>query len=103
MPNHRFGKHPPVRDYRTLRFKTYLKPGIAAPPPSYSVLPDLYKKLGTNDPTKLFPMDANDQYGDCTIAALAHAITVYQGKVGKKHIMSTKEAVKLYMHLTRRN
>jgi hypothetical protein len=100
MPNHRFGKHPPKRDYRTLRFKTYLTPGIAAPPPSYSVLPDLYKGLGTNDPTKLFPMDANDQYGDCTIAALAHAITVYQGKVGKKHIMSTKDTVKVYLHLT---
>src|SRR6266705_592137 len=30
MANYRFGKHPPKVDYRTLRFKDYLKPGIAA-------------------------------------------------------------------------
>ena len=38
MPNYRFGKHPPKVDYRTLRFKNYLTPEIAAPPASYNVL-----------------------------------------------------------------
>lgn len=100
MPGHRFGKHPPKRDYRTLRFKNYVKAGLAAPPSSFNVLTDVYGKLKTNDPTKLFPMDGNDQYGDCTIAALGHAITIYEGKVGKKHIMNTKEALKVYFHLS---
>jgi len=46
-------------------------------------------------------MDGNDTLGDCTIAALAHAITVYRGLTAtKKVIMSKQNVVKLYMHLT---
>ena len=63
-------------------------------------MPAVYKKLKTSDPTKLFPMDGNDTLGDCTIAALAHAVTVYNGLVGKKKIMARQDVVKLYMHLT---
>jgi len=100
MPNYRFGKHPPKNDYRTLRFKNYLTPALAAPPATFSVLTSVYKKLKTSDPAKLFPMDGNDTLGDCTIAALAHADTAYQGLAGKKKIMSKANAVKLYMHLT---
>jgi hypothetical protein len=100
MTNYRFGKHPPKVDYRTLRFMDYVKPTLAAPPPAFDVLPTVYKKLNEPDPTKLFPMDANDQYGDCTIAALAHADTVFNGLVGKKKILAKPAVVKLYMHLT---
>ena len=45
-------------------------------------------------------MDGNDTLGDCTIAAVAHAITVYNGLVGKKKIWDKKDVIKLYMHLT---
>ena len=101
MPSYRFGKHPPKADYRTLRFKTYLKAGIAAPPEAYNVLTKrVYPNLKTKDPTKLFPMDGNDTLGDCTIAALAHAETVYDGLLRKKKIISKQSVVKLYMHLT---
>jgi hypothetical protein len=101
MSAFRFGKHPPKQDYRTLRFKDYVTSKLAAPPPSYDVLSsDVYKKLKMSDPTKLFPMDGNDTLGDCTIAALAHADTVYRGMVDKKNIMSQQDVVKLYMHLT---
>jgi hypothetical protein len=100
MASYRFGKHPPKVDYRTLRFKNYLTPGIAPPPPSFNVLDRVYRNLETNDPTQLFPMDANDTLGDCTIAALAHAETVYRGLVGTKKIMSSRAVVKVYMHLT---
>ena len=96
----RFGKHAPKNDYRTLRFKNYLTPAVAAPPADYNVLTDVYKNLKISDPSVLFPMDGNDQYGDCTIAALAHAITVFHGMVGKKSIMSTAAATKLYFKLT---
>jgi hypothetical protein len=98
MPNYRFGKHPPKVDYRTLRFADYVTPALAAPPPSYNVLANL--KLKANDPTKLFPMDGNDTLGDCTIAALAHAVTTYRGLVGTQSIMAKAAVVKLYMHLT---
>ncbi len=100
MPSYRFGKHPPKQDYRTLRLKSYLTPALAAPPASYDVLPTIYEKLGTADPAQLFPMDGNDKLGDCTIAAVAHAVTTFRGKVGKQTIMSQQAVVKLYMHLT---
>jgi len=100
MANYRFGKHPPKVDYRTLRFMDYVKPTLAPPPPAYDVLANVYKKLSESDPTKLFPMDANDSLGDCTIAALAHADTVFNGLVGKRKILAKPVVVKLYMHLT---
>jgi hypothetical protein len=101
MPNYRFGKHPPKTDYRTLRFQTYLTTTIAPPPANYDVLGRVYASVGAHDPTKLFPMDGNDALGDCTIAAVAHAITTYRGLVSpKKAIMAKAAVVKLYMHLS---
>lgn len=101
MPGYRFGKHPPKVDYRTLRFESYLKPGIALPPASFDVLStSVYPKLKTNDPTVLFPMDGNDTLGDCTIAALAHAETVFHAMLGRQSILAKPSVVKLYMHLT---
>ena len=99
MPNYRFGKHPPKVDYRTLRFRDYVT-GALTPPAADNVLDRVYKKLKVHDPTRLFPMDGNDTLGDCTIAALAHADTVFSGLLGKKKIMTRQSTVKLYMHLT---
>jgi hypothetical protein len=100
MPAYRFGKHPPKRDYRTLQFKNYLTPAIAPPPPSVNVLTRVYAKLKANDPTKLFPMDGNDTLGDCTIAAVAHAITTYSGLLGSQTIMPQAAVETLYSRLT---
>ena len=102
MPTYRFGKHPSKHDYRTLRFKDYLKPGIAPPPASYDVLTRVYDELHMSNPNPaaLFPMDGNDTIGDCTIAALAHADTTFHGLLGKERIMSKQAVVKLYFHLT---
>jgi hypothetical protein len=101
MPSYRFGKQPPKADYRTLRFRKYLTPEIAPPPASVDVLGRVYKDLKISDPAALFPMDGNDSLGDCTIAGLAHAITTYRGLVSsRKVIMSKRDVVKLYFHLT---
>lgn len=100
MATFRFGKHPPKLDYRTLKLKNYLTSRLPAPPASVDVLSKVYTKLKTSDPTKLFPIDGNDTLGDCTIAGLSHAITVYSGLIAKKKIWDTKSVVKLYMHLT---
>jgi hypothetical protein len=97
----RFGKHPAKHDYRTLRLKDYLESGIAPPPDSHNTLTRVYDNLRVKDPTKLFPMDGNDNLGDCTIAALAHAVTLYHGLVGHQApIMAEKQIIKLYMKLT---
>lgn len=100
MANYRFGKHPPQNDYRTLRFKTYLKAGIAAPPASVNTLTRVYANVKLHDPTKLFPMDGNDTLGDCTIAGLAHAVTTYRALIKKETIPKTKAIEKLYFHLS---
>jgi hypothetical protein len=100
MPTYRFGKHPSKHDYRTLRFKDYLTPKLNPPPPSDDVLSRVYTNLKVHDPTKLFPMDGNDTLGDCTIAALAHADTIFSGLIRKEKMMSKQAVVKLYMHPT---
>jgi hypothetical protein len=100
MSTYRFGKHPPKFDYRTLRLKNYLTAAIPSPPASYNVLTKVYENLKISNPSTLFPMDGNDTKGDCTIAALAHAITVCEGLIKKKKIMSQVNVLKLYMHLT---
>ena len=48
----------------------------------------------------LFPMDGNDTLGDCTIAALAHAMTMFHGMLGKHKIMAKAAVVGAYVHLT---
>jgi hypothetical protein len=95
-----FGKHPPKLDYRTLRLANYLDDRLAPPPAAYDALPRVYRSIKKSDPALVFPMDGNDALGDCTIAALAHGITVFCGLVGSKRIMSSAEVVKLYRHLT---
>ncbi|HET6253316.1 MAG TPA: hypothetical protein VFE32_04555 [Puia sp.] len=99
MSKFRFGKHPPVKDYRTLLLRNYAST-LPAPADKYNVLDDVYKNLGTNDPAVLFPMDGNDQYGDCTIAAAGHAITVYNGLTKKKDIPAKTGLLKTYFQLT---
>lgn len=100
MTTYRFGKYPPKIDYRTLRLRNYLTSALAPPPPAVNVLSRVYERLGTSDPTTLFPMDGNDALGDCTIAALAHAVTTYRGLLGQTKIMAKQAVTKLYLHLT---
>jgi hypothetical protein len=64
------------------------------------ILARVYSSLGISDPTQLFPMDGNDSLGDCTMAAVAHAITVYNGLTGVNNIMAQTDIVKLYFQLT---
>jgi len=41
-------------------------------------------------------MDENDRLGDCTIAAVAHAVTAYRWLISKKkHIITEHAVVKL--------
>jgi hypothetical protein len=99
---YRFGKHPPKQDYRTRRFEDYATGSLPMPPLSYDLLGRVYEnvKQRDHDPTVLFPMDGNDVLGDCTIAAMAHAVTVYRGLIGKRFIMPQHDVAKTYLHLT---
>lgn len=86
---YRFGKHPAQNDYRTLRLKSYLTPSLQPPPDSENVLSRVYKNLNMSNSAELFPMDGNDHYSDCTIAAVAHAIAVFNGLIGVKKIIDS--------------
>jgi hypothetical protein len=97
--SYRFGKHPPKVDYRTLRLRDYTA-NLAAPPAAVNTLARVYDNTHISNPATLFPMDGNDTIGDCTIAALAHAVTTYRGLLGTKDIMTKSAVVKLYYHLT---
>ena len=88
------GKHPKKNDFRTLRFKDYSK-ALPPAPRSYDVL---FRIPG--DPKTLFPMDGNDQYGDCTCAALAHAETIFNALTGTTVIPTAEQVIEFYNKMT---
>jgi len=75
MPTHKMlGKTPKKHDARNLLMSRYLLPELPKPLAAM----DHYSKLPAN-----IGMMGNDKYGDCTIAAAAHAVqewTLYAGK-----------------------
>ena len=101
MIGYRFGKHPPKNDYRTLRFRNYVTAALAPPPAAFNVLDTGLRAICTQPiPRNCSRWTATTGYGDCTIAALGHAITVYRGLIGTRRIMTERAVLKLYMHLT---
>lgn len=98
--NLRFGKRPPVRDYRTFLLQNYLRDDIPSPPDSFESLKRVYENIDPDDPTILFPMMDNDSIGDCTIVGMAHGDTVWSALVGNKSIYPTELVRKIYFHLT---
>lgn len=66
----RLGRRPARRDHRIPALARY-KRGVALPPPPKAVLP----------PDLTWPMSLNDQIGDCTIAAVAHCIQRWSGRI----------------------
>lgn len=62
--------------------------------------PDFQQVMHSQNLSELFPMDGNDQYGDCTVAAVAHGITVWHGMIADSYIPSEGEVVDSYMALT---
>jgi len=96
----RFGKKPPLWDYRTFLLQNYLRDDVPNPPEHINTLTRVYKNIDPDDPTILFPMMLNDQIGDCTIAAMAHGDTVWSALVGNKSIYPDDLVSKIYFHLT---
>jgi hypothetical protein len=94
----RFGRHPSRYDYRTPRFAIYAS-GLAAPPPSFDSTARVEEALALTVPD-LFPMDGNDVYGDCTIAARAHADTIWNAFDRTKDIPTRAWCLNLYFELT---
>ena len=100
MAQYRFGKLPARNSSKTWLFDDYGAPGLPPPPLRSCNLSRVYTALGTSDPTELFPMDGNDTVGCCTIAGLAHLLTIFNAFLGRKVIPSTADVLKLYYQLT---
>jgi len=62
----RFGKKPPLIDYRTLQFSSYLKEDIPEPPSETNLTKRVCANLGYK-PEYLFPLFSNDTLGNCVI------------------------------------
>lgn len=70
----KLGKHAPRHDPRTLLFERYIDFGKLPKPPD-----ELDLLQGRTGP---WPMHANDDIGDCTIAALANQIETWTADIG---------------------
>ncbi|MBV8665466.1 MAG: hypothetical protein JO269_03185 [Burkholderiaceae bacterium] len=89
----RYGKALPQFPTGLKEFKAYLKQGAALPAPPASV-------TKFRDVTA-WPMFGNDQYGDCTMAAAAHAIQCWNAITAEKdRVPSDTAVVAEYFKLT---
>ena len=99
--SYQFGKKTKLTDPRTLQIRKYLDFTALPPLPTQSAnLSRVYGALGTSDPSVVFPMDGNDTVGDCTIAALAHLVTMINAFMGRKVIPTQQQCLDLYFQLT---
>ena len=98
----KFGKLAKVNDghYRTLQLGKYLD--SASPYVLPMASENLSRVLTVTGGTvaNLFPMDGNDTLGDCTIAALAHIITMIYAFLGRTVIPAISDVEALYYQLT---
>lgn len=86
------GKHKPVVDARTPMLGEFMdaKLGVKLPKQT-NWLPPLEQALGD------FGMMGNDTYGDCTCAALGHAIQLWTGEDGQPPVtLTTAQILDLY-------
>ena len=103
MSMYKFGKLLKKTDHRTLKLKNYLTSTLPAPPIEYSSIKRVCENLNVSYDSKgfstLFPLDGNDELGDCTIAALSHAITVYRGLIKQNKVLLENDVTSLYLKL----
>lgn len=92
---YRLGKRrpKPKADPRDLKLAHYLRPELLPPSPKNV---DWGKKVGSSN----WLMLGNDQYGDCTCAAVAHAVMGFTVNTGKMFVPTTAQVLSLYTTVT---
>lgn len=87
---YKYGKLPATRPFGVSDLSVYADGKMPSPPPSV----DFYTGLS-------LPIDANDQYGDCVMAAVAHLIEAWNDEVKEPDAIPTSdEVVAEYFKLT---
>jgi hypothetical protein len=84
----KLGKLPPIIDPRTLQLKKYLKLALPAPPPTWNWSGGITQfGMCLNGPNNFGPPIPSDGLGDCTLAAVTHACTVWRKAAGYGEII----------------
>jgi len=96
----KYGKLAAEHDPRTLMMKSYLIPGLPDPPQTVDSIARAEAKVPAFTVERSCPMDGNDQYGDCTYAAAAHDITVFEALVGRDTVPNQQAVVSEYLSFT---
>lgn len=100
----KFGRLPRVKSLLALPYAAYRTPALPAPPASFSILPrvlaNLKEPISPTAIATVFPMDGNDTIGDCTIAGIAHAQTIWRGMAGALAVLPAGYCSDLYFRLT---
>jgi hypothetical protein len=95
----RHGKLARKSDFRTLRMSSYLKGAVPTAPVSVDNIARAV--AATKFPiTALFPMDGNDEYGDCTICGVSHIDTLWEAFLGRVVIAPQSLVESSYFKLT---
>lgn len=86
---YKLGRLAATRPYGLSDLATYAVGKLPAPPASVAV------------PNVAYPMDGNDQYGDCTMAGVAHLIAAWDAEVAQSDPVPTStQVVETYFTLT---
>lgn len=96
----RFGRRGVKTDYRNLMFAKYATPALPAPPPAVNQFARAMNNVADSSFPDLFPMDYNDELGDCTIAGYGHAVTLFRGMVGDGYIPAADDVKATYLSLS---
>lgn len=87
MEGRRLGRTPKRDDPRTFKLRALLPTEVPTPPAAVDVTPGIPS----------WPMYANDQYGDCTCAAVAHMLEVWtEETVGTPMLVTDQQVIELY-------
>lgn len=87
MEGRRLGRAPKRDDPRNFKLSALLPPEVPTPPAAVDVTTGIHS----------WPMYANDKFGDCTCAALAHMLEVWtEETVGTSRLVSDEQVLDLY-------
>lgn len=81
MTTYRLGKLPAKRPHGLSDLAVYAAGKMPAPPASVAV------------PQASYPLDGNDQYGDCVMAGVGHLIAAWDAEVGQSDPVPSQDAV----------
>jgi len=68
-------------------------------PQKYWSVTDLVQQICHKSIPQLYPIDGNDRWGDCTVAAASHMITIDSALAGNTVIPSAQDVIALYSRL----